>query len=174
MQTFTALLFAAYVFVPHDANMISSNVSLDRALAVRHRLGSHFLWVREKGVEYVIRDEATLGRIEQLFGGRDALSPEVERLHKRIRPVEEREAQLDREIDAISDDDNRTPRDEERLRELERRMRDVESQLRVLEREEEALDAKQDRLEEEAERRMLPIIDEAIRTGLAKRYPPLD
>ena len=81
------------------------------------------------------------------------------------------EEQLDKEIDAISDDENRTLRDEERLRELERRMRDVESQLRVFEREEEDLDAKQDRLEEEAERRMMPIIDEAIRTGLAKRYP---
>src|SRR5205807_2343027 len=63
MQTFAALLFAAYVFVPHNANMMSSNVDLDRALAVRHRLGSHFLWVREKGVEYVIRDDAALDRI---------------------------------------------------------------------------------------------------------------
>jgi hypothetical protein len=174
MQTLAALFVAAYVFVPHGSNMMSSNVNLDRALAVRHRLGSHFLWVRDHGVEYVIRDEATLDRVEHLFDSAHALSPDVERLHERMRPVEKREERLDSEIDAISDDDERTPRDEERRRDLERQLRDVESKLRDLEREEEALDAKQDRLEEDAERKMMPIIDEAIRTGVAKRYPAVD
>ena len=174
MQTLAALVVAAYVFVPHGSNMMSSNVDLDRALAVRHRFGSHFLWVREKGVEYVIRDEATLERIDHLFDSAHALSPEAERLHARMRPIEKREEQLDAEIDAISDDEQRTARDEEHRHDLEGRLRDVESQLRDLEREEEALDAKQDRLEDEAERRMMPIIDEAIRTGVAKRYPAVD
>ena len=40
--------------------------------------------------------------------------------------------------------------------------------------EEEALDAKQDRLEDDAERRMMPIVDVAIRSGVAKRYPAVD
>jgi DNA repair exonuclease SbcCD ATPase subunit len=174
MQTLAALFVAAYVFIPHGTNMMSSNVNLNRALEIRHRFGSHFLWVCEKGVEYVIRDETTLDRIEHLFDSAHAFSPEVERLHERMRPIEKREEQLDREIDAISDDEDRSPRDEERRRDLERRLRDVESQLRDFERQEEALDAKQDRLEDEAERRMVPIIDEAIRSGAAKRYPAVD
>jgi cell division protein FtsB len=169
MQTFAALFFAAYVFVPHTSNMMSANVDLDRALAVRHRFGSHFLWVREKGVEYVIRDEATLDRIEHLFDSANALSPETQRLHERMRPLEDRERRLEREADAISDDDDRSPRDEDHLRVLERQLRDVESQLRDLEREQEALEAKHDRLEDEAERKMMPIIEEAIRSGLARR-----
>jgi chromosome segregation ATPase len=158
-----------YVFVPHSGNMISSNMDLDHALAIRHRFESRFLWIRHEGREYLIRDAATLDEIERLFEPSNIGRPELARLHEKIRPLEHRESQLDREADAISDDDDRTERDEARLRDLHVQLRDVEAQLRVLERQQEEIEAKQDRAEEEAERKMIPVVERAIRSGAAKR-----
>ena len=153
----------SYVFVPHGTNVMSSNIDLQRALSIGRRYGSHFLWVRHDGREYVIRDAATLDAIERVLDSAGVPLPEMERLRAKMRPLEARERTLDHEVDAISDDENRSAADEARLRDLEGRLREVESQLRVLEGEEERLDREQDRLEEEAERKMMPLIERAIR-----------
>ena len=164
-----ALLVLTYVLVPGASNMISANVDVDRALAIRRDHGSHFLWVKRDGRAYVIRDQATLEAVGALFAGSRAFSPELRRLHEKLRPLEAHERELDREADAISDDDQRNACDEVRLRDLQRELRDVESRLRDLEREEEALERRQDRREAEAEEAMVPIVDDAIRRGIAKR-----
>jgi hypothetical protein len=46
-------------------------------------------------------------------------------------------------------------------------MDNVEHQLRILERQEDEIDRKRDELEEQAERDMEPILDQAIRGGVA-------
>ena len=166
------LVFLAltYVFIPHDANnMMSANLDLPRALQVRRSHGTHFLWFERDGRTYVIRDQATLNRIEDLFDDVRAMGPDLERLHDKMRPIEERERVLDHEADAVSDDDHRSSRDEERLRDLQRELRDVEVKLRDYEREEERLEHEQDRREARAEAKMVPIVDDAIRSGIAKR-----
>jgi Skp family chaperone for outer membrane proteins len=149
--------------------MMSANIDLDRALEVRREHGSHFLWVKRDGRAYVIRDQATLDSIDDLFAGSRAFAPDLRRLHEKMRPLEARERELDREADAISDDDRRTARDEARLRDLQRDLRDVELRLRDFEREQEWLERKQDQREAEAEEKMVPIVHDAIRRGIAKR-----
>lgn len=165
-----ALLALSYVFIPGPSNnVISSNIDLNRALAIRDQYGAHFLWVKHDGVGYVIRDAATLAEIDHLFDAARAYSPELEQLRKKMRPLEKRQDRLEREADAISDDDYASQHDRERLRDLQRELRDIERQLSQYEREEERLDARKDRLEEEAEERMTPIVEDAIRRGIARR-----
>jgi len=164
-----AFLALTYVFVPGGPNVVSANLDLQRALAIRREHGSRFLWFKRDGREYVIRDRETLERVDALFADARAMDPDMERLRAKMRPLEDRENELDREADAISDDDHRTRRDEERLRDLQRELRDVESRLGDYEREEERLDRQRDRLEMEAEKKMIPIVDDAIRRGIAKR-----
>ena len=162
-----ALLALSYVLVPGASNVMSSSIDLERALSIRYQYGSHFLWVERGGYEYLIRDQATLDRIDQLFDPSRAIGREMERLHARIRPIELREEELDRQADAISDDENRTARDEARLRDLHRELRDVEARLREYERQEDELDRKRDRLDNEAEEKMAAIVDDGIRRGIA-------
>lgn len=164
-----ALLVISYVFIPGPSNLMSANLDLQRALAIQRHYGSHFLWVERDGAQYVIRDSATLEAIDHLFDEARAYDPDLERLREKMRPLERRESRLEKEADAISDDDNRSARDRARLRDLQRELRDIELQLRDYEREEERLDARHDRLEEEAERKMMPIIEDAIRRGIARR-----
>ena len=156
----------SYVLIHGSTNvmMTGGNVNIPAALAKRSEYGRDFLWFRTREGSYLIRDEATLGRIDHLFDAAKALDPDVERVRTKLRPLEKRESQLDREIDALDEDG----RDRERARDLERDMRDVEAQLRVLEREEEDIDRRRDAREAEAERQMCPILVEAIRSGIAQ------
>jgi hypothetical protein len=164
----------SYVFMRGGTNIISGGpLELNAVVAKRYEYQGNFLWVRTgAGREYLIRDEATLARVDRLFAPVRVSDPQMERLHERMRPLERRESTLDRQVDALSDrDDDDTPltRDEQqRLHELQREQRDVQSQLREYEREEEALDRKRDALEEEAERQLWPIVDEAVNKGLAQ------
>ena len=151
---------SSYVFV-RSSNSLTSNVGIERSVAIKRQYGSNFLWMRVDGRVYVIRDANTLDAIDALWEPVRALDPDYERVHARIRPLEEKERRLDHESDAISDDDNRSAADEARLRDLER-------ELRVYEREEEELDRKEERLEREAERAMIPIVRDAIRKGIAR------
>lgn len=163
----------SYVLMDGDMTMVSGgSLDITSAVAKRQTYGSDFMWVRIDGREYVIRDATTLARIDSLFAPARASDPDMERLHKRMRPIEKRERQLEREADALSDreDDDAalTPAEKARLQTLNRQLRDVESQLRVLEREEDALDKKRDAHEAEAERQMWPLVEEAIRSGVAR------
>jgi prefoldin subunit 5 len=161
-----------YVLIHGSSNIMATggDLNLHAALAKKAEYGSHFIWFQRHGEGYVIRDAATLDQIDHLFDAQRALDPDAERLRDRLRPLEKRESKLDHEIDALEDGDEKlTSDDRQRLRDLQREMRDVEAQLRVLEREEEAIDRKRDAREADAERRMVPILDEAIRSGVAKR-----
>jgi septal ring factor EnvC (AmiA/AmiB activator) len=163
----------SYVLIHGSTNKILSgpNINLTSVLAKRSEYGHDFLWFRTAKGAYVIRDAATLERVDRLFDAEQALDPDSERLRAKMRPLEKRESQLDREIDAIEDDDDHNDRDDARLSKLHSEMREVEEQLRVLEREEEALDHRRDALEAEAERRMAPVLEDAIRSGIARPAP---
>jgi hypothetical protein len=156
----------SYVLIHGSTNvmMTGGNVKLPAALATRSEYGGEFLWFRTRDGAYLIRDARMLERIDHLFDGARALDPDVERVRVKLQPLEKRESELDREIDALDEDG----RDKERARDLERDMRDVEAQLRVLEREEEEVDRRRDAREAEAERRMFPILADAIHSGVAQ------
>jgi len=161
-----------YILVYGGSQTIRSgpDVSLDVALAKRDQYGGDFLWFKKDGRGYLIRDAATLARIEAPFERARVYKPEKKRIKYEQRPLERRESQLDREIDALSDRDEGprlTAAEKDHLRDLRREMESVERQLRVLEQQEDEIDRKSDELEAEAEREMVPILDEAIRSGVA-------
>ena len=162
----------SYVLVRGSEHMLTGpDVSLNVALARREAYGSDFMWFKKDGREYLIRDAATLDRIQGLFEPARAYKPEAKRVRHELRPLERRESELDREIDALTDRDEGPPltaAEEDRLRDLRREMEGVQRGMRALERQEEEIDRKRDALEEDAERRMMPILDEAVRSGVAK------
>jgi bla regulator protein blaR1 len=158
----------SYVWVRHDRQNISmSHLDLDRALQLRDRLGANFIWFRLGGVEYVARDAATLEAIDRLWEPYRASDPEYDRLMERLHPLEKKEAALDREHDALEEQEEHA--DRARLRELERQLEVVQRQLRVLEDEERRMDEKREAIERDVERRMVPVLEEAVRKGTARR-----
>lgn len=175
---------SSYIFVRGHTHMMMKNVKLERGLSIRDSTGDNFLWFRADGKTYLVRDVETLDEIDRLFSGSLALDPEYESLRQRRKPVDDREEQLDREIDRIeerideiSDDENETvsKRDERsrlegRMHELEHELRDVEQRARSFDEAEQELDRKQEEMEREAERAMEPVLERAIRRGLAKSF----
>ena len=162
----------SYVLVRGSEHMMTGpDVSLNVALAKRDAYGSDFMWFKKDGREYLIRDGMTLDRIEGLFEPERAYKPEAKRVKRELRPLERRESELDRLIDALTDRDEGpalTAAEENRLRDLRREIDEVQKQMRVLERQEDEIERTRDALEADAERAMLPILDQAIRSGTAK------
>lgn len=146
----------------HDAYIISvgdnltyrSASSLDEFEAMRKRITGRYMWVRRGGQEYVIRDEATIVRIEALFASVDALRPEQ-------KTVSEEEVKLDREADRLSDKDHLSQAEETRLSELRDRLHAISQREREL-------DRKEEELERVAERALWKDVDAAIKAGTAK------
>ena len=164
----------SYVLV-HGSNQLMSgpNISLDVALAKRDAYGSDFMWFKKDGREYLIRDAGTLARIHTLFDRAHVLKPEAKRIKYELRPLEDREEQLDREIDRLTDRDDDDPAltaaEEKHLDSLRAEMKQLRPKMHALERQEDEIDRKRDALEAEAERDMVPILDEAIRNGTATK-----
>ena len=144
----------AYVISGGDNNTYKSDSSLDELLAVRKVLTGRYMWVRRDGREYVIRDEATLERIETFFEPLKALRPEQ-------KAASREEARLDREVDRLEDDDHLSRADRQRLVELRQQLRDASEREREL-------DEKEEALERNAERALWAEVDSAIRAGRVK------
>ena len=167
---FASVIFAvraaardAYILIRGDKSAVTlytaSDIPLPRAESARRKYGNNFLWLLRSGREYVIRDQATLDRIDALFAPQRALEPEQE-------AINDEESEVDRHIDEITDrDDDDAPlsaNEEKRLRELEQRAREIRSREREL-------DRRSDELERRAEKDLWRIADDAIRTGVAVR-----
>jgi hypothetical protein len=164
-------LALTYVLVHGSQSIMSGpNVSLESALMKRASYGSDFIWFHDHGKEYVIRDAATVDRILHLFDPEHAFDPEAERIERELRPLEKRESELDDEIDALTDRDEGpalTAAEEQKLERLRKEMDALHPKMRALERQEEEVDHKRDAAEAEAERRMVPILEESVRSGIA-------
>lgn len=163
------LLAIAVTFILVQGENVRSgpNVSLDVALAKRDAYGSDFLWFKKDRHEYLIRDAATLQHMQALFERTHAYKAEAKRAKREVRALEMRESQLDRQIDALADRDRLTAAEEDQLRDFRRELDTLRSQLRPLEVQADELERKRAVLEAEAERAMLPMLDDAIRSGVA-------
>lgn len=180
-NTILALLFAVAAFakepsigpyiysVGGEPRMIHSSGNWERIQTMLDRWSGSYFWVRHEGREYLIRDAATLATIATVFAPMHAAGAELEKLHRRMRPVEQQERDIERRMDDIEDaDDEVSAADRQRLSELRDELRGIQKQIRVLEEEENRLDAKHEALETEAEKRLVPVIEQAIRSGAAK------
>ncbi|HEV7923462.1 MAG TPA: hypothetical protein VGR02_21980 [Thermoanaerobaculia bacterium] len=158
----------SYVWVRNNRQTISMHhMNMDRAIELRDRLGTNFIWFRLGGTEYLTRDAVTLGAIDRLWEPYRASDPEYDQLMARLRPLEKKETALDREHDALEDQEEHA--DRTRLHDLERQLKDVQRQLRALEDEERRLDNERDAIERDVERRMVPLLEDAVRRGVAKK-----
>lgn len=144
----------------------------------------HYFWFRDGNRSYVIRDGATLTAIQRLFDEANRLDPAQEALRRDMDRVERRESEIESQVDRIEDEidaiqDSESPlsaADRDRLRGLRQRqraletaLRTVEAELRQLERKESELDRRSEELEREAERKLVPLVEDAIRRGVAVR-----
>ena len=144
----------AYILSTGDNMTFNAATDLQEFLSLRKRINGRYIWVRRGGREYVIRDETTILRAEALFVPEGRLSPEQTALGRE-------ESKLDKEADRLEDKDSLTAAEERRLDELRAR-------LRVVEERQNELDEKQEELERQEERAFWPLVDSAIRAGLAK------
>jgi len=144
----------------------SSSVDVETLVAVSQSLRPPVLWVRRDGRRYEIRDRAILDRVAEALRPVRKISEEHQAFEQRARPLYRQESDLDRQIDAI--EDGKRP-DEGRLAKLEAERRELRPQLRDVEAEESDLDARQERAEAVFERALGALVDEALRTGLARR-----
>jgi hypothetical protein len=137
--------------------LISGQSSVRNIKAVRARYGNGpFLWVRLDGREYVIRDRAFLDRTDALFAPIRVLEPEQAKVGQEERALEREEEHLEK----VAEHDGARVRD--RMHDLERQLRDVEARQK-------RLDDREEELERVAEGDLWRMVDEAIRSGVAKR-----
>ncbi len=158
---------------------MSTNQSIEEVERIRGQYDGDFLWVRRHGESYMLRDDAKLKEARGLFDALRELEPAQRDLARRLRPVEHKEAALDREIDGLEDsgdDEDRADRDaaldrsrDEKIRELDSEKKKVEFELRRLEREESELDRHSDELERAAETKLWVLIDGWIADGTARK-----
>jgi len=132
----------------------SSGASMPQLREVQARHGRDFLWVRRDGREYVIHDAAFLAQAQALFAPMRALNPEV-------KAVAREEAALDREGDRLEDSEDESQAVRDRLREIHARQREIQAREREL-------DRRQEELERVAEAKLWRMVDEAVRSGLAR------
>jgi seryl-tRNA synthetase len=167
-----ATLALTYILVRgSDQIMSGPTISIETALRKRDAYGEDFIWFRSHGSEFLIRDAATLDRIDHLFDPRRALKSDAKRIKHELRPLERRESELDDEIDELTDRDDGpelTATEQHRLDSLRQEMRELRPRLHALERQEEDIDQKMDEREKEAEEKMVPILEDAVRSGIAK------
>ncbi len=145
---------AAYAFnFGRGSVWISDGKTFEEFAVAKKRYGKDFLWVKLHGRTYVIKNAATLGRVHALFAPVRALEPEIER-------VSREEEALDRQMDAISDGPEEE-KDEALLEKLRARAGEIRKRERALDRREEELSCT-------AEKSMWPVVEEAIRSGMAQ------
>jgi hypothetical protein len=161
----------SYVLVRGSHMMMTGpDMSLKVALAKREQYGDDFLWFTRGRHQYRIRNTATLDRIDHLFDAERFYDPKADGIRDQLRPLERRESELDHATEALENRDEGPPltgAELKRVEELRHEKGVLHDRMRDLERQEEEIDRKRDALEAEAERAMVPILDEAIRNGVA-------
>ncbi|PYQ29103.1 MAG: hypothetical protein DMF56_12555 [Acidobacteria bacterium] len=153
-------------------DVILSHGSVQAMMRIKNRFVGTYLYARLDGREYLIRDAASIDDARHAVAPLDAILEELEPIHQKMRPLEKREEAIDRELDALTDNENdqeMTAEKRDRIRELERQQHEVERDLRVYEREEERFDHRQDALDKVFDEEIRRIVERAVRTGVAER-----
>ena len=132
---------------------VTAGTTAEELVALRSRFSGDFLWVRRGSEQWVIRDPQWLDRARVLFAPQMALAPEHVAIARE-------EADLDREEERI--EERRDADSKARLADIHRRQEDVS-------RRERELDQREEELERDAEDKLWPLIDSAIRQGVAGR-----
>ena len=145
----------AYVFRDGDTQVsFSSGTSFDTIHEIREKFDGDYLWIRREGEDYLICEAILLDRVRALFAPQRSLGPQQE-------AVGREEAALDREEEALDDESNDDA--------TRARLAAIHSKQELVSRREAELDRREEELERQAEAALWPLIDDAIRQGVAKR-----
>ena len=153
-----------------DPERQMARLDLKTFVAVEKSLVGPVLWVQRDGRRYEIRDSSVLERAAEAVQPVMKIKEEYEAFRRRARPVYDEEEELDRKIDAAEEaGENGDRPDEARIDDLRAQRRELKPRLRAVEAEERELDTREERAEVVSERIIDNLIDEAIRSGLARR-----
>lgn len=154
----------AYALHEGDTRItISGDTSLDSVRELNQTFSGDFLWVRRGGKEFLIRDEILLDRVRALFAPQRALGPEQA-------TVAREEAALDHEEDDLDDDVAQAILPAHRQDCLRHtRLGEIHTRQEEISRRESELDRREEELDRQAEAALWPLVDDAIRDGLAVR-----
>ena len=154
----------------------SGTDSWDAIGRIANRSDGDFIWYRNQRGAWLINDANVLAAAKKAYAEVDAMEPEIEALHARMRPVEQESEGLEKQIVKLSDDyddeqlsEAEQAEHENSMRGLEEKQEAIERRLHPLEQEEERLDQKHDRLEQIAEEKLIRLIERAIAEGVAVR-----
>ena len=145
----------AYVFCDGDTQVtFSSGTSLDKIREAHEKFEGDYLWIHREGQSYLIRDALLLDRVRALFAPQRSLGPQQA-------AVGREEAALDREEEALDDESNDAA--------TRARLDAIHSKQKEVSHREADLDRREEELERQAEAALWPLVDNAIRQGIAKR-----
>jgi septal ring factor EnvC (AmiA/AmiB activator) len=166
----------SYVFKQGDRSRLHANGPVEAAVRVSKKFDGDFIWVRDSGREYLIRDAAVLQQAADAFRELDALEPSLQAAEKKVTPYEDKMEEIEQKMDDLSDQldddelaDSARHSIETKLHDVEEQMHSVESRMHDAESQMEALEKQMDDREEAAEQKLETIIEKAIRNGIAKR-----
>lgn len=143
----------AYILHAGKTDVSMTNMSISELVARQHLGNASYLWARIRSHEYLIEDEGVLRDAVALWAPIEALKPEQQSLS-------DEEERLDARIDAIEDHEATASDGElERLR--------VRNE--VVSRRQHELDEQEEAMEKVVEARLRTMIEDAIRTGRAKK-----
>ncbi|HKR64829.1 MAG TPA: hypothetical protein VJZ00_13940 [Thermoanaerobaculia bacterium] len=167
----------SYVFNQGGRSTIRANGSIESAVRLAKKWSGDFIWVREDGREYLIRDANVLAEAKAAMAVLEPFERAVRTAEKKVQPYEDQLDEIERKSDDLSDKlgDDEDLSDSEResleakLRDVEEQMHDIEARMHGLEKELESAERDMDAREEEAEKNLEQVIRRAIRNGLASR-----
>ena len=166
----------SYIFKRGDRQQMRVNGPIDSAIRFAKKWDGDYIWVKQDGREYLIRDAAVLAQASEAMRELDAFEPTMRDAERKMKPFEDRLEEIEDRADQLSDQlddedllDSQRDAIEASLHEVEAQMRKVEERMHGLEEQMEDLERQMDAREEEAERKLEQIIEKAIRNGIAKR-----
>ena len=171
----------------HDHNtLIVRGASLEVALSRHADLGDSYILIQRGGDSFTVADDALIAKAMAMYEpSREVKMKEKElrmqerELERRERDIERQADDIERQLDRIDDADDDDEMDavmeksraELKLRdkELQRDEKKLEAEQDKLDALEEQLDKQRDAEEEKADQAVEKMIDDAIRSGKAKR-----
>lgn len=166
----------SYIFKRGDRQQMRVNGTVDSAVRLAKKWDGDFIWAKQDGREYMIRDAAVLAQADDAMRELEAFEPAMREAEKKMKPFEDRLEEIEDRADELSDKlGDEDLRDSERnaieakLHEVEAQMHTIEQSMHVVEQQMETVERQMDAREEAAERTLVQVIENAIRSGVAKR-----
>jgi len=157
-----------------DGVNVANGISGTNMKSLFDRYGKRFAYFARDGRKYIIRDAEMLDRLDALYQPQVTLGTKQAALGTRQAALGTKQASIGMEQARLAMEQIHTSSDSVRHRELSRRQNDLGRQQNELGEEQNRLGEqqsdlgrKQDELSRDTEKRLQPLLDEAIRNGTA-------